>query len=148
VENKYLKGIYTSKERANTVNELLNESAKYVKKNDYVLAYDAMPLYHYLTETRPFMYNSWPGEYLQDAFQNKLKESLQDRKKLPVVIKQKLNTLNSKWPDNVNEIYSENKENLPRNLCINIFLRNYHYRKVWENVAFEIFLPGEAIINN
>ena len=141
VENKYLKGIYTNKERAVVVNELLRESSKYIKKNDYVLAYDCIPMFHYLTETRPFMDNPWPGAYLTDAFQNKLHESQLLKIKLPVVIIQKLNTLNSNWPENVKEIYSENKENLFRNKCLINFLKTYHYKKVWENTAFEIHLP-------
>jgi len=146
VENKYLKGIYTTKERSVAVNELLKESTKYLKKNDYTLAYDCIPMFHFLTETRPFIYNPWPAAYLSDAFRNKLYESLKERKKLPVVIMQKLNTLNSKWPLNTYEIYAENKENLTRNICMNDFLKHYQYRKVWENVAFEILLPGESSI--
>ena len=146
VENKYLKAIYTNKERADVVNELLKESAKYVKKNDYVLAYDCIPMFHYLTETRPFMYNPWPGAYLPDAFQNKLQESLLEKNKLPVVIIQKLNMLNSNWPENTKEIDSGNTETQRRNTCMINFLKTHHYRKVWENVAFEILLPDVSNI--
>jgi hypothetical protein len=144
VNHKYLKGIFTSKPRAKVIDELLSESARYVKKDDYVLAYDCIPMYHYLTETMPYMYNPWPEEYLPDVFQKQLQKALLDRKKLPVVIIQKLNTLNSKWPENTQENYAENKENQSRNNCMNDFLKNNHYQKVWENVAFEIRIPDVA----
>ncbi len=147
IENKFLKGIYTTKERANAVNELLNVSSKYVKKDDYVLAYDCIPMVHYLTETKPFMYNSWPWAYLPEAFKNELYISLQESKKLPVVIMQKVNTLNSNWPENINDNYSNIKKNLARNTCMNDFLKNNNYRKVWENKAFEILIPDKLPID-
>jgi hypothetical protein len=87
------------------------------------------------------MYNPWPGAYLPDAFQNKLYGSLHEKQKRPIVVVQKLNTLNSKWPENTSEDYAGDKENLERNACLNNFLKNYHYKKVWENTAFEIFIP-------
>jgi len=40
IDNKFLSGIYTTKGRSQALNELLHESSKYVKKGDYVLAYD------------------------------------------------------------------------------------------------------------
>ncbi len=68
VNNKHIKGIYTSQERAKAINELLEESGKYIKPGDYVLAYDCMPLFHYLTETKPYMRNSWPYLYMPGIF--------------------------------------------------------------------------------
>ena len=44
--------VFTSRERATVVNELLAESAKYVTRGDYVLAYDEMPMFYDLTHTR------------------------------------------------------------------------------------------------
>ncbi|HVY76298.1 MAG TPA: hypothetical protein VG890_15825, partial [Puia sp.] len=49
IHNPHMRGIYTSKARADALNELLDASARFVKPGDYVLAYDCIPLYHYLT---------------------------------------------------------------------------------------------------
>jgi hypothetical protein len=141
VENKYLKGIFTTKERTTVVNELLNESAKYVKKHDYVFAYDCIPMFHYLTETKPFLYNPWPWAYLPDDFKKNLDKAVLERKVLPVVIIQKLNTLNSNWPQNTYDNYAEWKENKVRNAIMNDFLKGNNYKKIWENKAFEILIP-------
>jgi hypothetical protein len=60
IENNLVKGIFTTHERALVINELLSESNKFLKKNDYLFAYSNIPMIHFLTETRPYLNNSWP----------------------------------------------------------------------------------------
>jgi len=143
VENKLVKGIYTTKERADVINELLSESGKYVKKNDYVLAYDCIPMYYYLTETVPFMRNSWPWIYFPEAFNNELSWAINKSNKLPVVIEQKINTLDSDWPINSLSYFQKSKPDFVRDSIFNEFIIANKYEMVWENKAFKILLPGE-----
>jgi hypothetical protein len=56
---------------------------------------------------------------------------------------QKLNMLYSNWPENIHECSDSIKENLTRNIYMNNFLKTYHYKKVWENIAFKILIPDE-----
>jgi hypothetical protein len=148
INNKYMIGIYTSKERATALNELLLESSKYAKPNDYVLAYDCMPLYHYLTETKPYLRNSWPWLYQPDEFRNELMRSSSEIKTLPVVIFQKIRTMGpngGKWPDYSSGETTLNWElNKSRNETLIEFLKINNYKEVWSNKAFEILMPDES----
>jgi hypothetical protein len=142
VENKFVKGIFTSKERANVINELLLETNKYVRKGDYILAYDNIPMIHFLTETRPFLNNSWPWLYVPEAFKAELDISTSKSKKLPIVIVQKMNTLDSDWPTNSLNFYQKSISDLMRDSILKEYLRRNNYKKVWENSTFEILISN------
>jgi hypothetical protein len=146
IDNKNARGIYTTKERAAAVNELLSESAKYVKKNDFVLAYDCMPMFHYLTETLPYTPNTWPWLYVPEAFKSALDHEKNNSAKLPVVIVQKMSTLGTNWPQNLPDETKRALPELQRDSIMAEFINNNHYKSVWENVAFRIYLPEEKII--
>ncbi len=148
INNKFMKCIYTTKERATAINELLQESSKYVNPNDYVLAYDCMPLYHYLTDTKPYLRNPWPWLYQPDVFNDELLRSSAEIKIRPVIIFQIVRTLGingSKWPD-----YSSNETTLnwnvskSRNEILLEFIKKNHYSEVWSNKAFKIFIPAKS----
>jgi len=144
VENKNMRHIYTSKERAGSINELLTESAKYVREKDYVLAYDAIPLYHFMTETRPFLNNPSPMFYSTGLFANEM-EKATEKRPLPVIIKQKIKTVHegSRWPE---EIVQYNEEDIERsagrNLYLESFIEKHGYKEVWSNKVFSISIPG------
>jgi len=141
VDNKFLKGIYTTRERALVVNELLKESGKYLKKNDYLFAYDNIPMIHFLTETRPYIRNSWPYFYIPEAFKMETDKSLVRSNVLPVVIVQKVNTLYCNWPLNTIGNFQKTKPDIIRDSIMNDFMLKGKYKKVWENKAFEIRIP-------
>lgn len=142
IENKLAKGIFTTPERATAINELLIESSKYVRKNDLVLAYDNIPMYHYFTETRPYLPNTWPWLYLPEQFSYELTTAQQKSNKLPVVILQKVNTLASNWPMNINNDRTKTAPEIQRDSIMANFLKTNHYIQVWENNAFEIRVPN------
>lgn len=141
VDSKSLKGIYTTKERASAVNELLKESSKYVNKNDYLFAYDNIPMIHFLTETRPYIRNSWPYFYIPEAFKMATDKSLVRSKELPVVILQKVSTLYCDWPQNTIGNFQKISLDIIRDSIMNDFMIKGKYTKVWENKAFEIRIP-------
>jgi hypothetical protein len=144
VHSDNTKLIYTSKGRADILNELLVASGKYVKKGDPVLAYDAFPLYHFMTETKPFLSSSAPIYYTTDHFENEMRKST-IKFGLPVVIRQKIWMVHdgSTWPeiifkgDNLQEPMSAG-----RNKVFNQFLQDNKYQEVWSNQVFSIMLPG------
>lgn len=148
VESKFLKRIYTTRERAAAVNELLAESKKYIQKNDIILAYDCIPMVHFLTETRPYLRNPWPGYYYPQAFQNELQKAFATSTALPVIISQKLSTIGSNWPQNKGLEYERTNQDLIRDSMMVQFLKNNNYQKVWENDAFEIQLPEREVLKN
>ncbi len=146
LEAKNLSGIYTTKGRAETFNELMRESSKYIKTDDRVLAYDHIAMYYYATNTTPYLSNSLPSVYSASLFRADLKASSEKNKTLPAIIMQKIGTTgnDSKWPEEIQPgNYYENELNLERNHILDTFLTANHYKKVWENVAFKIMIPGE-----
>ena len=96
-----MKGIYTTKERAVVLNELLEESSKYIKPGGYVLAYHSIPMFHYWTETKPYLRNSMPWFYEAGLFREELNTSFEEKKILPVVVQQLKKTVGNagEWPD-------------------------------------------------
>lgn len=144
VNHKWLKGIYTSEDRAQRINELLKESSKYVQKDDFVLAYDCIPMFNYLTSTKPYMRNPWPYLYEPGMFKRELELAFNSNKTLPVVIYQKIKSIGSgsDWPSagsaNDKEWEQTNKK---RNDLINDFLAVNNYKEVWSNDVFRILTP-------
>lgn len=145
LENEHMQGIFTTKERAEVINDLIVESKKYVRKGDLVLAYHSFPIFHYMTETIPYVRNSMPWFYNTVIFEEELQNAYQRTGLLPVVIRQKRKTFgksDSGWPDA--PIYYDSiwyQKNRGRDSCMNNFLREYKYRNVWENQIFEILTP-------
>lgn len=147
VDNKYLTGIFTTRGRAEALNELLHESSKYVKKGDYVLAYDCIPLYHFLTESVPYIRSAYPWLYETELFNTELLRAKSEKKILPVVVMQTIKTIGdgSKWPEEaLPEDYSKWDVNQGRNKYMNDFLANNSYKEVWSNRYFRIYIPPES----
>jgi hypothetical protein len=146
LNSRYLKGIFTTQERAASFNELLEESAKYIKPGDNVLAYDCMPVFHYVTKTRPYLRNSWPYLYPKDVFKEELDKAQAAYTTLPVVVMQTIKTIGSgsDWPTVPLKFDAEwNERNKGRNGLLNEFLNQHHYQEVWTNGMFKILLPGK-----
>ncbi|MBC7947907.1 MAG: glycosyltransferase family 39 protein [Chitinophagaceae bacterium] len=151
VDNKYMRAVYTTKERATILNELLAESDKYVRAGEYVLAYHSIPMYHYMTQTKPFLRNSMPWFYEAALFSEELNQSLKDKKILPAVVQQLKKTVGNagNWPD-APAFYDSawHKKNEPRDSVLNSFLQRNSYKEVWKNDVFRILVPSTDTVNN
>ena len=151
IDNKYVKGILTTKERVAATNELLNESSKYVKPGDYVLAFHSFPIYHYMTNTRPFIRNSMPWYYVSGAFKTQLYKAVDDTKILPVVIVQKIKTTpndHGDWPDAwpSDPIFRKpetDARTIRQQAYMDEFLGKYGYHIAWENDIFKILITDK-----
>jgi hypothetical protein len=151
LHNKFNKGIYTTKERAAVLNELLDESSKYVKPGDYVLAYHSIPMYHYWTESIPYLKNSMPWFYDASIFRDELNETFAEKKKLPIVVQQLKKTVGNagNWPEQpVFYDSAWHKRNLPRDNVLNQFLTDHNYKEVWKNEVFKILIPSTDSLKN
>lgn len=139
VDHPYLRYVFTTEERAHVVQGLVDELPHYVKKGDYVLAYESIPMVYYLTGSRPYLDNSWPDLYNPDQFSEKLNQSLEERGVLPVVVRAKFSTRDSFWPSNTKPIGDES--DLIRRTAMERFIEAHDYRLVWNNEFFEILTP-------
>jgi hypothetical protein len=139
VHNAFLKGVFTTRERAEAIDELLSASSKYVKQDDYVITYKDIPLYYSLTHTTPFVKNSWPSLYTRAQFEYELNNAVVENHILPPIVYQKVQTIPGPlWPDSKlnNAAFSLDS---PKNAIIKKFIEKYDYKLVWENIAFKIY---------
>ncbi len=137
------KYIYTSRGRATAINEMLAASNKFIAKGSSVLAYDAIPMFHFMTGTRPFLPNSTPMFYTNQQFANELNRAVGNQG-LPVIVQQKIYTIHegSGWPEDVVENSNlQGAVNDKRNLIFNNFLASNNYREAWSNNVFRILVP-------
>jgi hypothetical protein len=144
IDNKYLRGILTTEDRAKALSEMLRESEKYVKPNDYMISYQCMPMLNYATATRPYMRNSYPWLYEAETFKTELYRSYEETKILPVVIMQRMKTIgaSSNWPDpSPEDVSVYEKKNEKRDTYMNEFMEAHNYREVWSNNVFRILVP-------
>jgi hypothetical protein len=147
LQSDNLKGIYTTKGRAAVFNELLLESTRYMKPNDYVIAYDNMAMFYYATKTVPLLTNPLPGVYSSTLFRADLNSMQERSSKLPPVVMQKIATIGdaSKWPEETMAgSYSKMERNLTRNYILDSFLKKNNYKEVWSNQDFKILIPDSV----
>ena len=146
IDNRYVKGIFTTKQRVDATTELLNASSKYVKPGDYVLAFHSFPIYHFMTNTKPYTGNSMPWYYVSSVFKTQLDKAVEDTKTLPVVIVQKIKTTpndHHDWPDDwpSDPIFHKPETDfrtIRQQGYLDEFLNKYGYRAAWENDLFKI----------
>jgi hypothetical protein len=153
IDNRYVKGIFTTRERVDATNELLNASSKYLKPGDYALAFHSFPIFHFMTNTRPYTRNSMPWYYVSSAFKTQLYKAVEDTKVLPVVIVQKVKTTpndDGNWPDPwPSDPIFHKPENDLRTIrqqeYMDEFLTKYGYHTGWENDLFKIMVTGQKL---
>ena len=145
IEHPHMKFIYTSKERARVVNELIREGFPKMKDNQYLLSFIEIPLLNYLSDKKPFISTSWPKLYYNpDTFRLKLEEALQRRKTFPAIIRQKQNTVLNDWPGTPEPDYLNYKVGLSdwpeHGRILNEFIAHNNYQVVWENEMFQLLI--------
>ncbi len=153
IDNKYVKGIFTTRERVDATTVLLNESSKYVKPGDYVLAFHSFPIYHFMTNTRPYTRNPMPWYYVSAAFKQQLHKAAEETKVLPVVIVQKIKTTpndHGDWPDSwpSDPIFHKPETDIRtirQQGYVDEFLVKYEYRVAWENDLFKIMITDKKL---
>lgn len=149
IESPLAKGIYTTERRSKIINEVVIALKAYVKKDDYLLAYDKIPMLNYLSETRPYMYNSWVWVYDGVTFKKQLSRAQTEISILPVVVQQKFETIDN-FSEPITDYMSENKEasyyyDRNRVNTMNKFLIDNNYKLVWSSDYFNIYQPGKDI---
>lgn len=144
INSRFTHCIYTESARAIPINELLSALRDIVGKDDYLFVYDFFPGLNYITNTKPYLSNSWPWVYSVSLLNKQIQEKVA-KGIFPIVVRHKFRTCNlwSAPSDKFYDLdYNEEKltrEQLARLDVINDFLDKNNYRKIWENSHFEIF---------
>ncbi|MEO0128305.1 MAG: hypothetical protein ABIL44_11230 [candidate division WOR-3 bacterium] len=142
IKNPRLMGIFTNKERARVVQELLNELENYVKEDDYLLAYEAISTLYFLTKTRPYLYSTQPLFYQQSQLRKYLDKAIKERPYFPVIVRAKGSVWDPKWPVKCDMIKSDDR-NIGNRGILEEFIKTNGYYLKWENDFFEILLPKQ-----
>ncbi len=103
VEHLLLIGVLTTNERASVMQELLDELKEYVKPGDFIFAYEEISLIHFLTQTRPYLYHTWPMLEHPASFKKLIEKAEIERPLLPIVVRAKASTSVRDWPNNLDE---------------------------------------------
>jgi hypothetical protein len=102
-----------------------------------------LPLIYFLTDTRPYLFTSWPNLYQPPQFQAALKRAESTRAALPVCIMTKIDTCHPGWPDETFPPFQTYRF-VENRRTVESFLQEHRYQKIWENNAFEIWKTTET----
>ena len=138
VEHPLLTGVLTTNERAKVMQELLDELRKYVKPGDFIFAYEEISLIYFLTQTRTYLYHTWPMLEQPANFKKLIEKAEIERPLLPVVVRAKASTSARHWPNNLDEGLEPYERETSNRQLAEVFLKRHQYVKIWENLFFEI----------
>jgi hypothetical protein len=142
IQHPVTKHIFTTKSRADMMNHFIPALERYISPNDYVLAFEHIPMIHAITKSKPYLYSPWPA-YDSAMFAKQLSRAEQARP-LPIVLKQHFESFPD-WSAPQDDYYAENKPNTykhnsGRTAVFNAFLKKHHYEVVWTNGYFSILV--------
>jgi len=141
INHQLLRGVLTTSTRAQVVNELMGKVISLVNKQDVLLAYNEIPLLHYLTHTKPWLNNPWPMLYSPLKIDRLIKYNELNRRLPSIVIRATGNTSSRDWPSGDRTFGNQDRENESRDL-FNHFIQRHDYKSVWENSYFQILRLG------
>jgi len=137
-ESPQLKGIFSTPDRVKVTDELISVIKKETEPGDYILLLNGIPMFYYLTNTRPALGQPWIDLYSTDKVIQLEDERERRGEIIPVLfIYSKVSTADKFWPDSGSPP-SERYQNTTRSMK-NRYIYDYHYSLLWENEAFTVF---------
>jgi len=133
--NNKLATVYTDKENVEEFDEVLSQLDKYIEKDDYILCFKSLPMIHYLTETRPYLYNPFVWTYMPDVMEKQVERAETERNELPVVL------VTNNCLENKGKTIEINKESTNVDI-FESFIKKHSYHIVWQNNKYSILLSG------
>jgi len=143
VNHPMLRGIRTTPERARVLNELLAELDSRVQPNEYMIAFEHVPLLHFITRTRPYARGPWPLVKRPEVLGRALEQAELDGLPLPVVVRANGDPCSTMWPAGSAAVErSQRMRHIEGRKYMDAFLLRHAYRVAWSNEGFEILVPG------
>ncbi len=148
INNDKAKAIFTTRERAKTINDLLFGIDPFLKAGDYLIAYESIPMIYYLTSTKPFLYDSWLMSSAGLPLKLKIERAYRENRPLPLVIRQKFETIGH-FGIPYDDYISDNRESTryvsqEQTKLFNQFLLDNKYKVVWQNSHFILYKPQSS----
>jgi len=137
-----LTGTYSTLDRVKVTDDLLSVIRNETVPGDYLLIENNIPMFYYLTETRPALKNPWLS-YTSRELLITLEEEREQRGEIQpkLFIYSKINTRNRYWPSSVTPGREKEIENL--NYLKERFIGKLNYTRMWENDAFAVYKKPE-----
>jgi hypothetical protein len=146
VDHPMLRGVFTTKARAEVMQELLDKLPEYVSEGDLLFTFEQIPLVIFLTKTQPYLKTPWPMLSTPSQLEATLEHAIKEHPYLPVYVAAKGSTQKFEWPRGKNQLPEKERYGGNR-LIVKKFLKDYDYRMEWENNYFEIWTPSTQLLN-
>ncbi len=135
---------YMTPSKAQILDTLMTHLQPLVKKNDYLLCYQHIPMVNYLTETRPYLGTSLPWVYDAANLSNHFIKAKSTIPTLPIIVRNKseIPTWHKPaldWDSTIAE--DQWNFNTRKIELIQEFIRDNDYTIHWENDLFQILVP-------
>lgn len=135
---------FTSQVYAQSTDAILAELKKYVHPGDYLFCFQSRPMLHYLTHTRPYMYNPWPWSFDTPSMELHLQHAEARGGSLPVLVREKCQLMNFVLPDpdwNRTDASDDFFHKNGKVRLIQDFISRHRYQVVWESAEYQILIP-------
>ncbi len=130
-----LKGVLTSQGRAESLNQLFEKVGHLTKPGDTILAYQAIPMIHFVTQTFPALETPWPESLKESKLNEKFTNWVKSKPASNIIVRTKISTRERTWG---NQPPSERFKFPPALVRLNNRLKPLGYRVIWSNADFEI----------
>ena len=135
---------YTSPLKVAQLDTLMVHLQPLIQKNDHLLCFQCISMINYLTETRPYLGNSWPWTYTAYDMERHFIKAQNNIPQLPVIVRNKSGIASwekhhKDW-DNTSATDQWNFNSRKIEL-IQEFIKENNYIIHWENDIFQILIP-------
>lgn len=135
--HRSLAGIYSSEHRVKAIDEVLMAIERYTDKNDYVLMANNLPMFYYLTGTKPALCNPWILLDNLEEIKRKEYDSLEKWHHPKLFVYAKVNTRDANWPYRDTAYLPSDKQKI--DYLLNEYAGRLQYKPLWHNDVFIIY---------
>lgn len=137
-----LTGTYSTRDRVQVTDGLLSVIRNETVPGDYLLLENNIPMFYYLTKTRPALKNPWLSFTSRELLITLEEEREQKGEIQPeLFVYSKINPRNRYWPSSVTLEREKEIENL--NYLKERYIGKLNYTRMWENEAFAVYKKPE-----
>ncbi len=132
-----LTGIYSTEQRVKVIDGVLTAIERYTNKNDKVLMANNLPMFYYLTRTKPALCNPWILLDSLEEIKMKQNQLLEQGSYPKLFVYAKVNTRDTNWPYTDSAYLPTDKQKL--DYLIDEYVGRLHYKPLWQNDVFIIY---------